>query len=72
MAQSGSVETFYDVVTHQRITVDATDVTTRIFSRTTRSGSIQERYAVQTRFGGRRLSKSVSKAAINAFQAALN
>ena len=52
---------FYDVKTRQKVDVSDSDITKTTYTRTTKSGSTQTRYAVRAKYQGRNLTKFVSK-----------
>ncbi len=53
---------FYDVKTRQFVEVSDSDLKKTKYTRTTKSGSTQTRYAVRANYQGRNLTKFVSEA----------
>ena len=52
---------FYDVKTRQKVEVPESDIRKTTYTRTTKSGDTQTRYAVRASYQGRNLTKFVSK-----------
>lgn len=52
---------FYDVKTRQKVEVPESDIRRTKYTRTTKSGSTQTRYAVRANYQGRNLTKFVSE-----------
>jgi hypothetical protein len=56
---------FYDVSKRQKVSVPASQVKKRTYTRTTKNGSTQTRYAVVAEMDGRKLTKFVNEQMYN-------